>query len=226
MSPPVVILPISVLDEFRLLPENKLSFNKVVQDMFLSKHTGIGDTRPEVLQSLTSDMPRHIASTTDGLQDEIRYAFNKEFSECTEWTSFSLYAKMLRIVALLSGRVFVGRPLSREEAWIDSTINYTVDCVAASLAARKYPPWLRGLVAGYLPEIKRVQEYKIKGGKLLQPILEAQLSKHGNEKIQSEESGDEQGTFISWILKHTPDNQRQDAVVLANNQMVCMCSYI
>ena len=192
--------------------------------MFLVKHTGIGDFRPEVLNTIQIDLPRHIASTTEGLQDEVRYAFDKEFGDCQEWTSFHLYAKLLRIVALLSGRVFVGRPLSREEAWITSTINYTVDCVAARDAAKKYPPWMRGLVAGYLPEIRRVQQHKIRGGQLLKPILDAQLSKQGNEKIQSDESGDEQGTFISWLLKHTPEHQRYDAVFLANNQMACKYS--
>lgn len=221
MSPPLVILPISTLDEFRNLPEDKVSFHKVVQDMFLVKHTGIGDFRPELLRTIQSDLPRHISSTTDGLQDEIRYAFDKEFGDCKEWTSFSAYSKMLRIVALLSGRVFVGRPLSREEEWIHSSINYTVDCVGARDAARRYPSLIRGLVAGYLPEIKRVHKYQTRGGELLKPILDAQLAKHGNEKIESDVTGDEQGTFISWLLKHTTEDKRRDPVTLANNQMAC-----
>jgi hypothetical protein len=225
MSPPLVILPITVLDEVRNLPEDKVSFTKEVQRLFLARHTGIGDSRPEVLQAVKVDLTRHIASTLDGLQDEIRYSFEKELGDCKEWTSVYLYSKMLRIVALLSGRVFVGRPLSRDEEWIKSTINYTVDCVAAGKAARKYPSWMRGLVAGYLPEIKRVHQHKIRGGQLLEPILKAQLSKLDNEKIQNEESGDEQGTFISWILKHTPENERRNPVALANNQMVCKFSH-
>ena len=221
MSPPLVVLPISTLDEFRNLPEEKVSFHKLIQDIFLVKHTGIGNFKPEVLRSVTHDLPRHIASTTDGLQDEIRYAYDKEFGVCKEWTSFDLYAKMLRIVALVSGRVFVGRPLSREEEWITSTIKYTVDCVAAKDAAHEYSPWMRGLISAHLPEVKRVHQHRIQGGKLLKPILDAQLSKQGNEKIQSEESGDEQGTFISWILRHTADDQRRDPEVLATNQMAC-----
>jgi hypothetical protein len=116
-SPPIVILPISVLDEVRNLPENIVSFNGEIRRIFVGKHTGFGDDRPEVIAAVKVDLTRNIASTLDGLQDEIKYALNKEFGSCEDWTSIKLYGKLARAVALLSGRVFVGRPLSRVEEW-------------------------------------------------------------------------------------------------------------
>lgn len=189
--------------------------------MFLAEHTGIGDFRPELLRTVQYDLPRHIASTTDALQDEIRYAFDSEFGDCEEWTSLPAYFKILRIVALLSGRVFVGRPLSRNEEWIDSSINYTVDCANARDAANKYPYWIRNFIAGFLPEVNRVHRHQTRGGELLKPILAAQLAKEGVEKVKSEVSGDEQGTFISWILQYTNEDRRRDPVTLAKNEMAC-----
>ena len=189
--------------------------------MFIAKHTSIGDSRPEVIQAVKTELTHHIASTLDGLQDEIRYAFDKEFGPCEDWTSFVLYGKLTRIVALLSGRVFVGRPLSRQEEWIEATIKYTVDSVGAKDAILKYPVFLRPFVAPFLPEIRRVKKYRSEGGKLLEPMLKASLARARNEKTYLDEFEDEQATLISWILGHTKEENRDDPTVLANNQMVC-----
>ena len=116
-SPPIVILPITVLDEVRNLPENMVTFNGEIRRIFAGRHTGFGDARPELTAAVKVDLTRNIASTLDGLQDEIKYALDKEFGSCDDWTSIQVYGKIARIVALLSGRVFVGRPLSREEEW-------------------------------------------------------------------------------------------------------------
>lgn len=227
MSPPLVILPITIQDEVRNQPEDKVSFTKEHRRNFFAKYTGIGDHRPEMIQAIRIDLTRHITSTVDPLQDEVRYAFDKELGDCKDWTAYPLYFKVLRVVALMSGRVFVGRPLSREEEWIQATTKYAVDCVKARNAIREYPAWLRGLVTNFLPEIKRLTEYKVRGGQMLEPIMKAQLSKMENEKIYNAETGDEEGNFISWLLKYTPEHLRNDPENLAINQMVCkLCQHL
>jgi hypothetical protein len=197
---------------------------KDVRRAFSAKHTGIGTEGPEMVQSVKNDLTRHIASTLDVLQDEIRYGFDKELGPCEDWMPIPLYAKMARIVALLSGRVFVGRPLSREEEWIQATTTFTFCCTQARVAINAYHEWTRGVVAYFLPELKKVKEFKKRGAQLLQPIVHAQLSKVGNEKIRIDDSEDEQGTFIAWLLKNTKENERSDPLILANNQMACKCS--
>ena len=186
----------------------------------MAKHTGIGRDRPEATKAVKIDLTRHIASTLDGLQDEIRYAFNKELGLCEDWKPVVLYGKMARIVALLSGRVFVGRPLSRNEEWIDASINYTMDAVKSRDAIAKKPVWTRNIVAPFLPEVRRVKQYSARGGKLLEPVLKIILARAHDEK-RSLDDDNEQGTFISWILKHTTEKQREDPVQLAEAQMVC-----
>lgn len=83
---------------------------KDVYNTFAGKHTGIGVAPPEAIQTIKIDLTRHIASTLDDLQEEIDYAFDKEFGKCEDWTAFPVYSKVLRVVALLSGRVFVRLP--------------------------------------------------------------------------------------------------------------------
>lgn len=75
-----------------------------VRRQFAYKQTDIGGEQPALIQAVKIDLTRHIASTLDALQEEIQYAFGKEFGPCEDWTPVSLYGKMSRIVALLSGR--------------------------------------------------------------------------------------------------------------------------
>lgn len=224
MSPPIVVLPIKVQDEVRNQPESKISFTQEHQRNFFAQYTGIGDHRPEMIQAIRVDLTRHIARTLPDLQEEVRYAFDRELGDCKDWTPAPLYFKILRIVAMMNGRIFVGRPLSREDEWIQSTINYTIDCVKARNAIRDYPEWKRPWVTSSLPEIKALTRHRTRGGEMLEPIMKAQLSKESfKEKLHNKETGDEEGNFIEWLLKYTPEELRNDPENLALNQMVCKC---
>jgi len=197
-----------------------------VRRAFAGRHTGVGQDTPEVTAAVKVDLTRHIASTLDGLQDEIKYALNQEFGPCEDWTSIKLYGQLARIVALLSGRVFVGRPLSREEEWIDSTTKFTADCSASRLAVLRWKNWLRPVVAPFLPEIRAVNRHKSRGAQLLAPVLKKCLAEARDEKRQKlDDPEDEQGTAINWILNHTSSKERADPLVLASNQMMCMSCY-
>ncbi|KAK2626129.1 hypothetical protein QTJ16_004391 [Diplocarpon rosae] len=216
---PLVVLPLSVIDEVRNLPEHKASFAQDVQKVMAYQQTGIGGDHPEMIQAIKVDLTRHIASTLESLQEEIVYGFNKEFGACDDWTSFKVYGNFTRLVALLSGRVFVGRPLCREEEWIQASIMYTFYAIEARNAVKAYPPYLRSFAAPFVPELKKLKKFRDRGAELLKPILDAHLSKEQDEKIRQDETNDEQGVMISWLLKHTPKDKRNDAAVLANNQM-------
>jgi hypothetical protein len=211
------------MNEVRNLPEKKVTFMGEVRRIFVAKHTGVGVERPEVTAAVKVDLTRHIASTLDGLQDEIKYALDKEFGRCEDWTSIKLYGQLARVVALLSGRVFVGRPLSRDEEWIDSTTKFTADCSASRVAIMKWRTWLRPFIAPFLPEIRTLNRHKARGAQLLAPMLKDILTQAQDEKVQKlDDSEDEQGTFINWVLRHTDSKERADPLVLATNQMMRM----
>ncbi|TVY42926.1 Cytochrome P450 monooygenase [Lachnellula subtilissima] len=219
-SPPTVMLPISMLNEIKNLPEKKASFDKLLREVFAGRHTGFGDDRSELVAAVRVDLTRNIAGALDGLQDEIKYALDKEFGPCHDWTSIELYGKLARIVALLSGRVFVGRPLSREEEWVSSTTGFASHAHLARLAILEWTSWMRPFVAPFLPEIRRLNKHKTRGAELLTPILKDCLAKAQGEKSGLEGYEDEQGTMISWLLNHIDQKERADPLVLGINQMM------
>ncbi|KFY21883.1 hypothetical protein V491_02923 [Pseudogymnoascus sp. VKM F-3775] len=218
-NPPIVILPHACVNEVKSLPENKVSFMKDVQHMFTCKVTNIGEESHEIVSAIKIDLTRHLASVLDGLQDETRYAVDSEFGPCEDWTPQPVYFKLTRIVALLSGRVFVGRPLSRDEAWLKATINYTWACVQAADACKRYSPYIRNLVGPYLKEVKDLKKHRRDGADLLQPLLNDILEREASEKPGMDGFDDQQGTFCSWVLKYTDEKERASALNLANAQM-------
>ncbi|KAI9767732.1 MAG: hypothetical protein M1839_004346 [Geoglossum umbratile] len=219
-SPPLVVLPPSTIEEVRNLPENQVSFIKDVRRMFAAEHTGIGEVPAELIKAIKFDLNRNLASILDGLQEEIRYAFNKEFGPCEDWTTIKLFGKLTRVVALLSSFVFVGRPLSREGEWLDLIITYTTSVLAARNALLNYPMFVRPFIAPFLKEIKKIKNYRTRGGELLDPIVKARLVRKNNENFQIDDSQSGQGAFISWAIRHMGDKDRVDPLVLATQQIV------
>ena len=136
----------STLEEVRNLPEEQASFDKLIHRSFAGKYTGIGSGDPAVNRTIKVDLTRNIASTLDDLQEEIRYSFDRQLGSCTNWETVNLYKTLTRVIALLSGRVFVGLPTSRDEEWVDATVKYTLDCEKLRRALEKWPEWLHPIV--------------------------------------------------------------------------------
>jgi hypothetical protein len=201
-----VILPVSTLDEVRNLPENHVSFTKIITTNMYTKYTGLSVDKTEIIQAIKHDLTRHISSNLGPLQDEIRYGLDKELGACEDWTPIPLYYKLARVVALLSGRVFVGLPLSRDEEWIDASINYTRDIMMAREAINRQPALIRHLVARFLPEVKSVRHYGERGAQLLAPLIGKVLARNPNEKPYEDDSEESQkGTMATWMLKYAYD---------------------
>jgi hypothetical protein len=104
---------------------------------------------------------------------------------------------------------------------VDSTTKFAADANGARLAIQKWNIWLRPVVAPFLPEIRRLNQHKTRGAQLLGPILKDCLARAQNEKPELEGFKDKQGSFISWVLKHTNQKERADPQVLGTNQMMC-----
>ncbi|KAF7944223.1 hypothetical protein EAE96_010625 [Botrytis aclada] len=209
-------------DVLRNLPENKASFQQELHRIFYGQHTGIGNDNVPIIKVVRTDLNRHIASTIEPLQDEARFALDNEFGTCENWTQFFVYEKVVRIIALLSGRVFVGRPLSRTEDWINISTHFTEDVVIARERVAKYPAWLQSLAMPFLPEIRKVKAHKVLGAKLLKPIIEGciQRSKEGKGGDEKDDFDDNQGTFVSWVMKWSDEKKKEDPFALAHYQLI------
>jgi hypothetical protein len=142
------------------------------------KYTTIASRRGKssiVADALKEHLASNVAETLEGLQDEADLAIPSCIGECNEWTPIQFYPKALRVIALLSGRIFVGLPLCRNEEWINTTINYTTDAVMAIEPVKSIYPLFKPFIAPQLPEVRRIRQHRINGARMLKPILEERL---------------------------------------------------
>ena len=91
-------------------------------ERFLGRWTHIGQDMTELSTAVRQDLTQSLGDILPVVQDELRLAFAKEMGNPEQWTTITVYPTILKIVALLSGRVFVGAPLSRSPAWLDASI--------------------------------------------------------------------------------------------------------
>lgn len=127
---------------------------------------------------------------------------------CKDWTEVNINSKLLRIVAIVSGRVFVGPELCRNEEYIDAAINFTVDVIKARRAVQMVSPWLRPFKAPFLPEVKRVAEREKMAKDLLSPFITAR------RKAEREEAGYEKpDDMLQWMMDADKFGDKLDAEV-------------
>jgi len=164
------------------MPEAKISFVRSIYDRLFGIHSTLGVHDDTMVQSIKADLTRNIARTIECLQDEANFALPTVIGPCETWTPVMIYPRVLRIVALLSGRVFVGLPLCRNEQWIETTISYTRDAFTVAATVKKLSPISRYFFASSLPEVQRIKEHRTNGAKLLKPLLDERLTAMSNPK--------------------------------------------
>ncbi|APA15880.1 hypothetical protein SS1G_09238 [Sclerotinia sclerotiorum 1980 UF-70] len=221
---PIVILPNSVINTIKSLPEGKISFEKEVYTRHLAHLLLKKDQKifsEPILDSIKQDLTRNISKTLDTLWDEVEFAFEKNVGILPEddegWKTVSVYGKVLHVVALLSGRVFVGAPLCRDEEWIKATITYTVILGATVGMLWKRPWWQRRILAPlYFRTLHGVQK---KAEEMLKPLLEREATVDPSEwEKKTGEQND--GQLIRWLLSHTPQKSGKiDVKQLAHDQL-------
>ncbi len=217
-KPVRVVLPMSLLNEVAHAPDEMISAMEEFREQFLGRFTKIGEHRPELFHTIRVDLTKSIGTILPVLQAESSYAIGAELGSPDDWTAIMLYPKILRLVALVSGRVFVGLPLSRNEEWLQMSTEYTMDVMAVQTAARKWQPMLRPLVARFLPEVRKARQTPARATKHMEQLVEYIMVQHGHEKLAPARAGT-QGSFISWILNNSPGHLRT-AERMGESQMV------
>lgn len=114
---------------------------------------------------------------------------------------------------MVSGRVFIGPELCRNEQYMDAAINYTTDVMAAQRAVQNLRPWLRPILAGRLPQVQRLDQRIKEADAFLNPVIEkrrAAAAKNPEEKADD---------MLQWLMDNQgsfPDKASQN---LAKSQL-------
>lgn len=160
---------------------------------------------------LTRNTPAVLASFVA----EVDYAVSQNIGSCEEWTSIKPRHAMSRIASLMSGRAFVGLPLSRDEQWVEATVNYTQNVSWAWMILHLLPKPIRFLVAPFLSQVRSLKRQRAINEEKLAPLLATKEEQadgfRGNKKLRAAAQGSDAripgGDMINWFISqysHTP----------------------
>ncbi len=142
---------------------------------------------------------------------EVSDALELEIPACSDWKEINIHQKLLRIVAMVSGRVFIGPELCRSEKYLDAAINYTMDVMGAQRAVQKMRPWLRPFLAQKLPQVTRLDQRIEEADAFMRPLIERR--KEASKESELEKPDD----MLQWMIdgqdKYTDSNSQNLAKV-------------
>ncbi|KAH6657514.1 cytochrome P450 [Truncatella angustata] len=194
----VVVLSPKYLPEIKKLPDSILSMDASVVETIEAKYTKIEPTVPIVPHTVKAELTPALVRLNPTIAQEVRESMALEFPPCSEWTPINIHHKLLRIVAMVSGRIFIGPELCRDERYLDAAINYTIEVMTAQRAVVQMHPWLRPFFAARLPEIKKLEKRKQEAYEFLGPMIDARRQAWNQAK------NDGPDDMLQWLLTNQP----------------------
>ncbi|KAF2873043.1 cytochrome P450 monooxygenase-like protein [Massariosphaeria phaeospora] len=176
----IVIHP-SLLPELRKLPDSVLSFSKAVENTLEVKYTKILTEEPSVPHTIKAHLTPALARLNLVISEEVDAAIKDELPPCDDWTAVPIYMSLAKMVAKISGRVFVGPELCRNAEYLDGAVNFTMDLMSAQRAVKRMRPWLRPILAPRLPEVRRLRVREANATAFIRPIVQARRDAEKND---------------------------------------------
>lgn len=159
-----------MIAEIKSLPDSKVSTAPELFKRAGGHYSKLGTNAAAAIKSLRIDLRRR-TTTMPHLTEEARYAFHQALGEYPDWTPLAVSPKINRGVAIVSGRVILGKGLSRQEDWIRLRSDWAVHVFNIMRAMQHNPSWLRPYVTPYLAETKQVLAHRAKARAFLEPTF-------------------------------------------------------
>ncbi|KAK1465171.1 ent-kaurene oxidase [Colletotrichum melonis] len=172
----LIVIPAHHADEMR--NERSLDFLEAFVDNFHPDIPGFEafafDGRKDQLlhRTINKKITKMLNEITAPLSLEADFATRLILGTTTEWRVITLQEALLKLVARLSSRVFLGDELCRNDAWIEITGSYSVNTFSTAEILRQYPYYLRHIACHFIPQCRLLKEQVAEARRVLNPVLE------------------------------------------------------
>lgn len=124
-----------------------------------------------------------------------------------EWQAKPLRETVLRLIARISSRVFLGDELCRNEDWLKVTREYTVDSFRAAEELRLWPASVRFAVHWFLPSCRKARDHVATARRVIKPVLEKrrEQKKVDGDKVDFDDA-------LEWFEKEAKGTPYDPAV--------------
>ncbi|KAF4782347.1 cytochrome P450 [Colletotrichum scovillei] len=193
-SPNIVVAP-KFMNELKRLPDDVLSFNRAIEESMHAKYTGIDTDIALLPHTVKTALTPALVRLNPIIADEVVEALRTELPQSCDWSEVKIMDKMMRVIAMASGRVFIGPELCRNEEYLDAAINYTLDLMKAVRKVADIAPWLRPFLAARTPEVKQVHHRIEEADKFLRPVVTARKEAEKSPDYQKPDD------MLQWIME-------------------------
>ncbi|KAL8804039.1 MAG: hypothetical protein Q9182_002830 [Xanthomendoza sp. 2 TL-2023] len=194
----LLVLPTKYVNELKSLPETTLSSSQAVADYFLGSYTTLqihlfGHVVWDVTRGqLTQNLGNHVGP----LVDESEYGYAQEMPVCEDWTPVTVHSTFLQIVGRTSARIFVGKELSRDALWLETSIDFARCIFLGSGVLKVTPAVIRPIVALFSPYIWRIRRHHRNARKLLIPEI---LRRREKAAVRADWKAKKPNDMIQWL---------------------------
>ncbi|EUC48236.1 hypothetical protein COCMIDRAFT_87809 [Bipolaris oryzae ATCC 44560] len=214
-----VIVPRSLLQELRKMPDDVLSFPKAIEDDMEIKYTRLQSEGATAIHVVKSDLTSALPRLNPIICQDVDAALKEYMPPCDDWTDVNINAKLVTIIAKVSGRIFVGPELSRDPEYLDAACNYTIDLINAVNGIKKIRPWLKPFLAPRTPELIALRNREKQAEKILQPLVAERLAaKAGDPNWQ------EPDDMLQWMINRS--DGKESVALLARYQLAVIFAAI
>ncbi|KAF3068388.1 Ent-kaurene oxidase [Daldinia childiae] len=203
-----IVLPRRLMEEVRHLPDDVISLDKAFD--VTNEHHRLGIGRPQVsslvMNVVRGDLTRSLVRINPRLSAETERTIREELPPCEDWTSVVVYQTVLRMVATISGALFIGPELCRSDEYLQASIGYTLDYVNGIQGLKKWNQWLRWVGRYFTPEVTKLFEDRKKAHAFLQPVLEKRrAAMNAGEEVSDD--------ALQWMMKKADEMGFTDEVI-------------
>lgn len=191
----------SAIVEFR--SSTKIGCRHHHYNVFLGEYSYMGTKADEFDATMRHTLTRNTPVVLASFTAEVDYAMKQCIGEVTadSWKPVKIRGAMSRVASLMSGRAFVGLPLSRDPVWVEATVNYTQDVSRAWMKLIMLPWPLRPIIAPFLTEVRNLLRQKSMNENSLAPLIKEKQA--GMDKDKTVAGGD----MIEWFMQRYKNNQ-------------------
>jgi cytochrome P450 len=210
-SETIVVSP-KFLGELKKLPDNVLSMTEAIAEVMQASYVKLDVHNTVLPHTVRASLTPALVRLNPIIADEAQEAMNLELPQSGDWTEVHIFGKLLRIVAMASGRIFVGPELCRDERYLEVSTLYTVDLVEAARIVTEIPSWRRPLFAPIHPAVRKVHRRLDEAIAFLRPVVAArqEAARRGEEKPDD---------MLQWIIDDHVAGGQEDAAELARMQL-------
>lgn len=205
-----IILPFKYLTEIKNASQSFVSLPDEMEELLLMKYTGVPQRTDSGTKVVRVDLTRSLGNFVEAMNEECLYGFERYMPVSPDWTIVKPYHVFAKIVALISGRVLVGKDLCRNEDWIRLSMEFSTHAFGAARKLRSGNkwPWSMQLASFTEPAVAGIWARRKEAEELLKPICEERLRRRDDPSWKRPNDG------IQWLLdSHAVSGESVDEVV-------------